>query len=209
MEDKQNSGNKYLLQHKLAIEDISGVLFSQFAKAIDFCQDDNRSKSYKRIQGTDPSRNQNDTHPSRELRCECLWTSSPCRGPSRWWPWRWWRRPSSASSQFELDAHCSLSFQEPDRHEKARNLLQPQSRRAFPHLKSFLDVSIQDLAKIWRGKSFVDLKAHCVAVLEVDRLVLSISSSYDVLSELTINILSVIHWCLWHVLRDIRTKSNN
>ena len=53
MEDKQNSGNKYLLQHKLAIEDISGVLFSQFAKAIDFCQDDNRSKPYKRIQGTD------------------------------------------------------------------------------------------------------------------------------------------------------------
>ena len=54
-------------------------------------------------------------------------------------------------------------------------------------------MSIQDLAKVRWGKSFVDLKAHCVAVLEVDRLVLSISSSYDVLSELTINILSVIH----------------
>ena len=72
MEDKQNYGNKYLLKHQLAIEHISGVLLSQFAKAIDFCQDDNRSKPYKRIQGTNPSGNQNDTHPSRELRCECL-----------------------------------------------------------------------------------------------------------------------------------------
>ena len=71
--------------------------------------------------------------------------------------------------------------------------MQPQSRRTFPHLKSFLDVSIQDLAEVRWGKSFVDLKAHRVAVLEVDRLVLSISSSYDVLSELTIKVLSVIH----------------
>ena len=54
MEDTQYSGNKYLLKHQLAVEHISGVLLSQFAKAIDFCQDDNRSKSYKRIQGTNP-----------------------------------------------------------------------------------------------------------------------------------------------------------
>ena len=62
--------------------------------------------------------------------------------------------------------------------------MQPQSRRAFPHLKSFLDVSIQDLAKVRWGKSFVDLKAHCVAVLEIDRPVLVIPGSYDVLSKL-------------------------